>query len=138
LRLDTSTLERIRAAFLERNPGYATLGNSDAHEIEIVGACYTEFDAEIRTSADQWTGYVIETPRMCAHRCGRANRIRLLLPWKEMSMAGGDIAIEILKDIRDDIRGVRSGVHDVRAEVHDRTARQRPRVTRRQARNEVK
>jgi predicted nucleic acid-binding Zn-ribbon protein len=36
-----------------------------------------------------------------------------------MSMAGGDITIEILKDIRDDIRGVRSGVHDVRTEVHD-------------------
>jgi len=40
-------------------------------------------------------------------------------PGKEMSMAGGDITIEILKDIRDDIRGVRSGVHDVRAEVHE-------------------
>ena len=26
-------------------------------------------------------------------------------------MAGGDIPIEILKDIRDDIRGLRSGVH---------------------------
>jgi hypothetical protein len=36
-----------------------------------------------------------------------------------MSMAGGDITIEILKDIRDDIRGVRSGVHEVRTEVHD-------------------
>lgn len=34
-------------------------------------------------------------------------------------MAGGDLTIEILKDIREDIRGVRSGVHDVRAEVHD-------------------
>ena len=34
-------------------------------------------------------------------------------------MAGGDITIEILKDIRDDIRGVRSGVRDVRTEVHD-------------------
>jgi hypothetical protein len=36
-----------------------------------------------------------------------------------MSMAGGDITIEVLKDIRDDIRGVRSGVHEIRAEVHD-------------------
>jgi len=34
-------------------------------------------------------------------------------------MAGDDITIEILKDIRDDIRGVRSGVLDVRAEVHE-------------------
>ena len=34
-------------------------------------------------------------------------------------MAGGDITIEILKDIRDEIRGVRSGVHEVRAEVHE-------------------
>jgi hypothetical protein len=36
-----------------------------------------------------------------------------------MSMAGGDITIEILKDIRDEIRGVRSGVHEVGAEVHE-------------------
>jgi outer membrane murein-binding lipoprotein Lpp len=36
-----------------------------------------------------------------------------------MSMAGGDITIEILKDIRDDIRGVRSEVRDLRGEVHD-------------------
>jgi predicted metal-dependent phosphoesterase TrpH len=44
---------RQRAAeFLSRNPDYATLGNSDAHALEVVGACYTEFDAEIRTSAD--------------------------------------------------------------------------------------
>ena len=34
-------------------------------------------------------------------------------------MAGGDITIEILKDIRDEIRGVRSGVHEVGAEVHE-------------------
>jgi len=36
-----------------------------------------------------------------------------------MSVAGDDLTIEILKDIRDDIRGVRSGVNEVRAEVHD-------------------
>jgi len=36
-----------------------------------------------------------------------------------MSMAGSDITIEILKDIRDDIRGVRSGVHEVGAQLHD-------------------
>ena len=34
-------------------------------------------------------------------------------------MAGGDITVEILKDIRDDIRGVRSEVHDLRGDVHD-------------------
>ena len=34
-------------------------------------------------------------------------------------MAGSDITIEILKDIRDDIRGVRSGVHEVGAQLHD-------------------
>ena len=34
-------------------------------------------------------------------------------------MAGGDMTIEILKDIRDDIRGVRSGVHELRTEVHE-------------------
>ena len=45
-------VRRQAANFFERNPEYATLGNSDAHEIDIVGACFTEFDAEIRTSAD--------------------------------------------------------------------------------------
>ena len=45
-------VRRKAAAFLERNPGYATLGNSDAHELDVVGVCYTEFDAEVRTAAD--------------------------------------------------------------------------------------
>jgi predicted metal-dependent phosphoesterase TrpH len=45
-------LRRRAAAFLERNPGFATLGNSDAHELDVVGHCYTEFDADIRTAAD--------------------------------------------------------------------------------------
>jgi len=34
-------------------------------------------------------------------------------------MAGDDITIEILKDIRDDIRGVRSEVHELRTEIRD-------------------
>jgi predicted metal-dependent phosphoesterase TrpH len=45
-------VRRKAATFLARNPNFATLGNSDAHEIGIVGHCYTEFDAEIRSSAD--------------------------------------------------------------------------------------
>jgi predicted metal-dependent phosphoesterase TrpH len=45
-------LRRRAAAFLAANLSYATLGNSDAHELDVLGACYTEFDAVIRTSAD--------------------------------------------------------------------------------------
>src|SRR5262245_9252244 len=45
-------VRRQVAAFLERQSGYATLGNSDAHVLDVVGVCYTEFDALIRTSAD--------------------------------------------------------------------------------------
>lgn len=45
-------VRRQVAEFLARNPNYATLGNSDAHALEVLGACYTEFDAEIRTSTD--------------------------------------------------------------------------------------
>ena len=45
-------IRRRVADFLDRNPGFATLGNSDAHALEVLGACYTEFDAVIRTSAD--------------------------------------------------------------------------------------
>ena len=45
-------LRRRAAAFLERHPQYATLGNSDAHEIGVVGVCYTEFAARIQTPGD--------------------------------------------------------------------------------------
>lgn len=45
-------LRRMAAAFLDRNPAYATLGNSDAHDVDVVGVCYTEFDANIRTAGD--------------------------------------------------------------------------------------
>lgn len=45
-------LRRMAARFYERNPLFATLGNSDAHEIDVVGCCYTQFDAEIRTMPD--------------------------------------------------------------------------------------
>jgi predicted metal-dependent phosphoesterase TrpH len=37
---------------LQRYPHYAQLGNSDSHAPWSVGCCCTEFDAEIRTSAD--------------------------------------------------------------------------------------
>jgi predicted metal-dependent phosphoesterase TrpH len=41
---------RAKAAdFKQRRPEFAGLGNSDAHEIGVVGCCYTEFDATIRT-----------------------------------------------------------------------------------------
>ena len=46
------SLRRKAAAFHRENPDFATLGNSDAHDVAVVGICYTEFDAEIRTSAD--------------------------------------------------------------------------------------
>jgi predicted metal-dependent phosphoesterase TrpH len=47
-----SDLRRRAAEFLVRNPDFATLGNSDAHDIDVVGHCCTEFDADIRTTAD--------------------------------------------------------------------------------------
>lgn len=46
------SLRRKAAAFHKKNPAFATLGNSDAHDVAVVGICYTEFDAEIRSSAD--------------------------------------------------------------------------------------
>ncbi|HMF41024.1 MAG TPA: hypothetical protein VKQ32_10020 [Polyangia bacterium] len=73
---------------------------------------------DIRTSTDRRTGFAHEPPEVAAV-CRHGNRVGLLLPWKEMSMAGDDITIEILKDIRDDIRGVRSEVHELRTEVQD-------------------
>ena len=45
-------VRRRAAAFHARDPRYATLGNSDAHDLEVVGVCYTEFDADVRTGTD--------------------------------------------------------------------------------------
>lgn len=47
-----ASLRRLASAFYERNTQFATLGSSDAHELDVVGCCYTEFDAQIRTMAD--------------------------------------------------------------------------------------
>ena len=44
---------RERAAeLLKQYPHFAQLGNSDSHDPDTVGCCYTEFDAVIRTNAD--------------------------------------------------------------------------------------
>jgi predicted metal-dependent phosphoesterase TrpH len=44
---------RRRAADLHRrHPHFAALGNSDGHRPEVVGVCYTEFAATVRTNAD--------------------------------------------------------------------------------------
>jgi predicted metal-dependent phosphoesterase TrpH len=44
---------RARAQeLLRKYPHFAQLGNSDSHAPETVGCCYTDFAAEIRTSAD--------------------------------------------------------------------------------------
>jgi predicted metal-dependent phosphoesterase TrpH len=44
---------RGRAAeLLAKFPHFAQLGNSDSHDPATVGGCYTDFDCEIRTTAD--------------------------------------------------------------------------------------
>jgi predicted metal-dependent phosphoesterase TrpH len=44
---------RGRAAeLLVKFPHFAQLGNSDSHDPATVGCCYTEFEVEIRTTAD--------------------------------------------------------------------------------------
>jgi predicted metal-dependent phosphoesterase TrpH len=44
---------RVRAAaLLQKYPHFAQLGNSDSHAPETVGCCYTDFAADIRTTAD--------------------------------------------------------------------------------------
>ena len=44
---------RTKAAkLLVKFPHFAQLGNSDSHDPSTVGCCYTDFDAEIRTTAD--------------------------------------------------------------------------------------
>ncbi|WP_020473925.1 PHP-associated domain-containing protein [Zavarzinella formosa] len=45
-------LRRATAKFTEKHPEYATLGNSDAHEIDVVGCCRTEFGVPVLSLAD--------------------------------------------------------------------------------------
>lgn len=49
--MDADQRRRI-AALQAKHPEWACLGNSDSHELETLGCCYTEFDAVIRTTAD--------------------------------------------------------------------------------------
>ncbi|MCC6418668.1 MAG: PHP domain-containing protein [Gemmataceae bacterium] len=44
--------DRARAAEIRRERKLAGLGSSDAHSEEVVGVCYTNFGAPIRTTAD--------------------------------------------------------------------------------------
>jgi predicted metal-dependent phosphoesterase TrpH len=43
---------RRQAAAVARSWPLATLGCSDAHDLDVVGVCYTDFAADIRNSAD--------------------------------------------------------------------------------------
>jgi predicted metal-dependent phosphoesterase TrpH len=43
-----STLREQASEFISKNPDYATLGNSDAHEVGVVGCCYSEFSVPVR------------------------------------------------------------------------------------------
>ena len=45
-------LRKKAAKLLKAYPEFAQLGNSDSHQLHTVGCCYTDFDAEIHTSAD--------------------------------------------------------------------------------------
>jgi predicted metal-dependent phosphoesterase TrpH len=43
---------RRRAAAVQKRQGLAGLGSSDAHSEDVLGVCYTDFDATIASSAD--------------------------------------------------------------------------------------
>lgn len=45
-------LRRRATELLKKYPQYAQLGNSDSHQPDTVGCCYTDFAADIRSNAD--------------------------------------------------------------------------------------
>ena len=49
--MDTG-LRAAASKLLVKFPHFAQLGNSDSHQPETVGCCYTDFDADVRTYAD--------------------------------------------------------------------------------------
>ncbi len=49
--MDSSMRERA-AVFIGKHPNFATLGNSDAHEIDVVGHCRTRFAVPVRSMED--------------------------------------------------------------------------------------
>ncbi len=48
----TPDLRERAAEFSARRPEFATLGNSDGHELDVVGCCHTEFAVDVRSNAD--------------------------------------------------------------------------------------
>lgn len=47
-----AALRSQTAQYALKHPQLARLGNSDSHEIDTLGCCYTEFDADIRNIRD--------------------------------------------------------------------------------------
>lgn len=50
--MDTECRKRAWARKLERNTAWAAMGNSDAHQLEVVAFCYSVFPQNIRDQAD--------------------------------------------------------------------------------------
>lgn len=46
------SIRKLTAEFADRHPEYARLGNSDAHELGVVGFCRTKFAVPIKNMAD--------------------------------------------------------------------------------------
>jgi hypothetical protein len=69
--------------------------------------------------AEVWPSASEVDQRRVVPRLAR-NSHRLCYTEKEMSMADSDITVEILKDIRDEIRGVRGEVRELRGDTNQR------------------
>lgn len=50
--MDANGRRRARAAHQGRNVPWSAVGNSDAHQLEVVACCYTEFAHTIRDQSD--------------------------------------------------------------------------------------
>ena len=91
----TSLKMRRRAATLNGRLKLAGLGNSDAHRVETLGCCYTEFGATVRDMFTLVESRLEDLPAM-AELASRASELTTRLKTRRNSPIGEEFTGPIL------------------------------------------